>query len=139
MRMDLRRSNAQISCETCGRRIRKLNAARGEGRSIPPTKATPCREETEELKIVLSPRVAEVLKDAPPAMEKAFGKQIKLLESDLRHPSLRAKKFEGEDDLWQARQSQLALLFSNHFGNLSDSEPHPSSEITATLLTPPYV
>lgn len=34
---------------------------------------------------------------------KAFGKQLALLMSNPRHPSLRAKKLEGPNDLWQAR------------------------------------
>jgi mRNA interferase RelE/StbE len=36
-------------------------------------------------------------------LRKAFGKQLELLLTNLRHPSLRAKKLEGHDDLWQAR------------------------------------
>jgi mRNA interferase RelE/StbE len=34
---------------------------------------------------------------------KAFGKQLEFLLANSRHPSLRAKKLEGSDDLWQAR------------------------------------
>jgi mRNA interferase RelE/StbE len=36
-------------------------------------------------------------------VRKAFGKQLELLLANPRHPSLRAKKLEGSDDLWQAR------------------------------------
>jgi len=32
--------------------------------------------------------------DAPPAVRKAFDKQAKLLLENLRHPSLRAKKYD---------------------------------------------
>jgi len=34
---------------------------------------------------------------------KAFGKQLEFLLVNPRHPSPRAKKLEGSDDLWQAR------------------------------------
>ena len=47
--------------------------------------------------------VTEALKTAPAPVKKAFYKQITLLEKDLRHPSLRAKKFDEAADLWQAR------------------------------------
>jgi plasmid maintenance system killer protein len=40
---------------------------------------------------------------APPAIQKAFDKQVRLLANDLSHPSLRAKKYEKAADLWQAR------------------------------------
>jgi mRNA interferase RelE/StbE len=36
-------------------------------------------------------------------VRKAFGKQLEFLLANLRHPSLRAKKLEGSEDLWQAR------------------------------------
>ena len=36
-------------------------------------------------------------------MQKAFRKQIKFLRDNLRHPSLRAKKYDEARNLWQAR------------------------------------
>jgi len=36
-------------------------------------------------------------------VRKAFGKQLVFLLENSRHPSLRSKKLEGHDDLWQAR------------------------------------
>jgi len=47
--------------------------------------------------------VAEALEDAPVAVRKAFFKQTKLLGQNLRHPSLRAKKYDEAKDRWQAR------------------------------------
>ncbi|MEO8649805.1 MAG: hypothetical protein ABI539_11625 [Acidobacteriota bacterium] len=41
--------------------------------------------------------------DAQPAVQKAVLKQLKLLESNIRHPSLHAKKFDETEDIWQAR------------------------------------
>jgi len=43
------------------------------------------------------------LEDAPPAVRKAFRKQLRFLAKDLRHPSLRAKKYDEVRDIWQAR------------------------------------
>lgn len=40
---------------------------------------------------------------APPAIQRAFEKQVALLLRDLRHPSLRAKKYDEANDIWQAR------------------------------------
>ena len=46
---------------------------------------------------------ARALVDAPVSVQRAFLKQVKLLLEDFRHPSLRAKKYGGADDVWQAR------------------------------------
>lgn len=45
----------------------------------------------------------EDYRDAPTEIQGAFDKQARLLASSLRHPSLRAKKINGTDDIWQAR------------------------------------
>ncbi len=55
------------------------------------------------MKVVLSDAVIDSLEDAPPAVRKAFFKQIKFFERDLHHPSLRAKKYDEAKDRWQAR------------------------------------
>ena len=55
------------------------------------------------MRIVLSDRAIESLKGAPPQVRRAFKKQLRLLLINLRHPSLRAKKYDESRDLWQAR------------------------------------
>ncbi len=50
-----------------------------------------------------NPRVVDELRDAPPNVRKAFFKQVRLLAANLHHPSLRAKKYDESQDLWQAR------------------------------------
>jgi mRNA-degrading endonuclease RelE of RelBE toxin-antitoxin system len=55
------------------------------------------------MKIDYLPRALVALDDAPAEVRKAFFKQIKLLEQNLRHPSLKAKKYDESQDLWQAR------------------------------------
>ena len=41
--------------------------------------------------------------DAPPAVQKAFDRQVKLLLENSRHPSLRTKKYDESRNVWQAR------------------------------------
>ena len=40
---------------------------------------------------------------ASAAVRKAFDKQVRLLLHNLRHPSLRAKKYDEARNIWQAR------------------------------------
>jgi len=49
------------------------------------------------------PRALDGLSDAPAAVRTAFYKQVALLQRDVRHPSLRAKKFDESKGMWQAR------------------------------------
>jgi mRNA-degrading endonuclease RelE of RelBE toxin-antitoxin system len=46
------------------------------------------------MKIDYLPRALAALDDAPAGVRKAFFKQVKLLEQNLRHPSLKAKKYD---------------------------------------------
>ncbi len=46
---------------------------------------------------------ADNLIASPPEIQRLFGKQLANLLRDLRHPSLRAKKFDPTQGLWQAR------------------------------------
>ena len=41
--------------------------------------------------------------EAPARVQKPFDKQVRLLTANLRHPSLRAKKYNESGDIWQAR------------------------------------
>lgn len=41
--------------------------------------------------------------EAPPAVQKAFDKQVKMLLENSRHPSLRTKKYDESRNVWQAR------------------------------------
>ena len=43
---------------------------------------------------------------APAAIQRAFDRKLELLLQNLRHPSLRAKKYAEPSDLWQARVNQ---------------------------------
>lgn len=39
----------------------------------------------------------------PPPVRKKADKQFELHMADIRHPSLKAKKYKGYQDVWQAR------------------------------------
>jgi hypothetical protein len=54
------------------------------------------------MRAVLTEPFAANLIASPPEVQKAFGKQLTNLLRDLRHPSLRAKKYEERTGLWQA-------------------------------------
>ncbi|MCC6368418.1 MAG: hypothetical protein IT165_33245 [Bryobacterales bacterium] len=76
------------------------------------------------MKVEYSTAVTEALENAPDAVKKAFFKQVKLLEQNLRHPSLRAKKYDETTDRWQARvKPELAFLLQDRRRHL----PHPQA------------
>ena len=72
--------------------------------------------------------------DAPPTVQKAFDKQVKLLVENLRHPSPRAKKYDERRDIWQARVNRDWRFF---FVIAGDTylilNNHPPSKMTAVL------
>lgn len=55
------------------------------------------------MRVVITERFSTNYVQAPPEVQKAFGKQLAHLLRDLRHPSLRAKKYDEARGLWQAR------------------------------------
>ena len=80
------------------------------------------------MKVVLSDRAIESLSDAPPNVRRAFEKQLRLLLSNLQHPSLHAKKYDESKDLWQARVSQswrFYFTIINDTYRIEDVISHP--------------
>jgi mRNA interferase RelE/StbE len=78
--------------------------------------------------LVFSKRFDRSLRQAPQAAQRAFWKQSELLLSDPRHPSLRAKKYEGVDNLWQARATRdwrFYFTIDRDRYNLIDITAHP--------------
>ncbi len=49
------------------------------------------------------PRFKEKFRKFLPHIQEKFYKQVGLLLSDIRYPSLRAKKYDESGDVWQAR------------------------------------
>jgi mRNA-degrading endonuclease RelE of RelBE toxin-antitoxin system len=74
------------------------------------------------------PRAQKSLQEAPATVRQAFFKQVKLLERNLRHPSLQAKKYDHASDLWQARVNRAWRFYFNIVGDtyvIRDIIPHP--------------
>ena len=66
--------------------------------------------------------------DAPEDIRKAFDKQSKFLLSNLRHPSLHAKKYDESSGLWQARVTRDWRFYFTIEGDeyrLHDIKMHP--------------
>jgi mRNA interferase RelE/StbE len=55
------------------------------------------------MKIAYAPRALVALESAPETIRKAFYKQVRLLVTNLRHPSLRIKKYDDGKNWWQGR------------------------------------
>lgn len=65
---------------------------------------------------------------APKAIQDAFQKQAMLLIEDLRHPSLRAKKYDEGKDRWQGRVTKGWRFYFTIQGDsyvLQDITRHP--------------
>jgi len=66
--------------------------------------------------------------DAPLRVQKQCDKQLELLAQDLRHPSLRAKKYDQARDIWQGRVNASWRFYFKIDGDsyyLLDVMPHP--------------
>lgn len=75
-----------------------------------------------------SERFIKSLADAPSSVQKAFYKQVGLLLQNLRHPSLRAKKYDEAHDIWQARVTRdwrFYFTIEDDTYHLIDIIPHP--------------
>ncbi len=55
------------------------------------------------MKFHYSPRFKRDLKPLAYSIKQKFAKQANYLLHNLRHPSLRAKKYDETKDIWQAR------------------------------------
>ena len=55
------------------------------------------------MKHVFSTHFARQIKKLPKVIKEKFYKQLVYLLTDIRHPSLRCKKYGGTDGIWQAR------------------------------------
>ena len=80
------------------------------------------------MKLDYAERFIKSLEDAPPPIQKAFYKQSRLLLENLRHPSLRAKKYDEARDIWQARVTRdwrfyFKIVADTYY--LIDIIPHP--------------
>jgi mRNA-degrading endonuclease RelE of RelBE toxin-antitoxin system len=80
------------------------------------------------MRVVLSDRAIDSLKDAPRNVQRAFDKQLQFLVSNLVHPSLRAKKYDETKDRWQARVNKdwrFYFTITDDTYRIEDVMPHP--------------
>ena len=80
------------------------------------------------MKVVLSAQVIDSLADAPPAVRRAFAKQVRFLMDNLLHPSLRAKKYDESKDMWQARVNKdwrFYFTIADDTYRIESVIPHP--------------
>ena len=80
------------------------------------------------MKRQITPTASKSYIAAPVAVQRAFDKQSALLEENLRHPSLRAKKYDETRNLWQARINRnwrFYFLIQGDTCLITDIVPHP--------------
>jgi mRNA interferase RelE/StbE len=80
------------------------------------------------MRVDYSERAGRTLDGLTPQLRKAVYKQVKLLEQNLRHPSLQAKKYDESRDIWQARVNKdwrFYFLIRDDVYHIIDIIPHP--------------
>ena len=80
------------------------------------------------MKVALTERAIAELASAPPAVQKAFIKQLTYLTRNLHHPSLHAKKYDESKGRWQARvNDDWRFYFTINGGSyrIDNIIPHP--------------
>ncbi len=80
------------------------------------------------MKIFLTPKADRDYKALPPDLQARVNKQFELLLADLRHPSLRAKKYDEARDIWQARVNRSYRFYFQIDGDtyiILTIIPHP--------------
>ena len=64
-----------------------------------------------------TPSFERAFKKLPKEVQVAFEKQLGFLLQDIRHPSLRAKKYDETRGIWQARVTGNVPLYFQIEGN----------------------
>ncbi len=80
------------------------------------------------MKLLFSQRFYRSYEAAPRSVQRAFEKQARLLVENLRHPSLRAKKYDEARGIWQARVTRSWRFYFSIEGEtylLHDIISHP--------------
>lgn len=66
---------------------------------------------------VFSKQAQRDFKNLPANIKKRAEKQLKLLEKEIRHPSIRAKKYDESRDIWQGRVTQSYRFYFQIVGD----------------------
>ena len=80
------------------------------------------------MQLLYTERFRQSYADAPLDVRKQCEKQLTLLAQDLRHPSLRAKKYDETRGIWQGRINRnwrFYFLIVRDSYTLLDMMPHP--------------
>ena len=80
------------------------------------------------MRAVYAKRFVEAYASAPPHVQRAVDRRVALLLENLRHPSLRAKKYDEARDIWQARVDGGWRFYFRIEGDtyiLETIRPHP--------------
>jgi len=71
------------------------------------------------MKVDYSERAGKSLQNLPPGVRKAAFRQMRFLEQNLGHPSLRAKKYDEKQDLWPASTKIGASISSSRVTSIT--------------------
>jgi mRNA-degrading endonuclease RelE of RelBE toxin-antitoxin system len=80
------------------------------------------------MRLFYTERFRKSYDNAPAAIQSAFDRCVALLLANIRHPSLRAKKYSESQDIWQARVTLNWRFYFTIKGDtyyLLDIIPHP--------------
>lgn len=80
------------------------------------------------MRYILPRHFAEKLDTLPQNIQAKFWKQLRFLLQNLRHPSLRAKKYSEVEGIWQARVDRsyrFYFLIEKNVYVLLNIKPHP--------------
>ena len=80
------------------------------------------------MQVDYSERFIRSYADAPTRIQRAFDRRLAFLLNDLRHPSLRAKKYDESRDIWQARVNvgwRFYFQIRSDVYYMIDIVPHP--------------
>ncbi len=80
------------------------------------------------MRLLYTDRFRRSYESAPPSVQRAFDRRAALLLKNLRHPSLRAKKYDEARGIWQARVNGGWRFYFKIEGDVYyviDMMPHP--------------
>lgn len=80
------------------------------------------------MRLILTERFGRSYDDAPPGVRRAIDRHLALLAENLRHPSLRSKKYDESRGIWQARVNLDWRFYFTIEGDayvIIDVMPHP--------------
>lgn len=80
------------------------------------------------MKLAYTERFKRSYEDAPEGVRRAFDRRAAFLRADLRHPSLRAKKYDQSRGIWQARVNRDCSFYftiDDDVIYLLEIMPHP--------------